>query len=162
MHPLRRKFRKVLYVMLGISFLFAGSMTYLRMNYHHLRDNPDFREAIFKAHIAQMQLATLFQNDEQKLQTAIEMVNSSLFSQSYWVVGTREIEELSDEGYAPAQTTLPFPLPGVGPGDEHDRDRVLRTGDPADQPLDRWETHAPQKPAMPRWRRRQQQRRCSN
>ena len=106
MHPLRRKFRKVLYVMLGISFLFAGSMTYLRMNYHHLRDNPDFREAIFKAHIAQMQLATLFQNDEQKLQTAIEMVNSSLFSQSYWVVGTREIAELSDEGYAPAQTTL--------------------------------------------------------
>lgn len=106
MHPLRRKFRKVLYVMLGISFLFAGSMTYLRMNYHHLRDNPEFREAIFKAHIAQMQLATLFQNDEQKLQTAIEMVNSSLFSQSYWVVGTREIEALSDRGYAPAQTTL--------------------------------------------------------
>ena len=103
LHPLRRKFRKFLYCLLAVSFLFAGSMAYLRMNYHLVRDNPQFREVIFKAHITQMSIASYFQTDEEQLNAAIKMANSSLFSQSYWVSGNKKIKQLTDEGYAPAQ-----------------------------------------------------------
>jgi len=50
-----------------------------------------------------MSIASYFQTDEEQLNAAIKMANSSLFSQSYWVSGNKKIKQLTDEGYAPAQ-----------------------------------------------------------
>ena len=89
------------------------------MNYHLVRDNPQFREVIFKAHITQMSIASYFQTDEEQLNAAIKMANSSLFSQSYWVSGNKKIKQLTDEGYAPAQVVYADMLIRLRPEHAH-------------------------------------------
>lgn len=104
MHPARKTLRYSLYGCLAVSFLFISSIVYLRMNYHHLRDNPELRNTIFHASVMQHRAQAAWADDAEDIAIIRELFRRSFFSSIYKRAALDMLETKADEGYAPAQT----------------------------------------------------------
>lgn len=103
-HPAHKTLRYFLYICLGLSVVFISTVVYLRMNYHHLRDNPALRDTIFQADIYQHQFYTVWGDDAEDLLIVRELFRKSFFSRIYRYAALDMLEDQAEEGYPPAQT----------------------------------------------------------
>ena len=104
MNPVRKVFRHFLYICLGLSVTFIGSVVYLRMNYHHLKENPELRHFIFRADVQQHKLKTYLVNDDDDLKIIQELFLRGPFSVIYREAALDMLEIKAIECFAPAQT----------------------------------------------------------
>lgn len=101
----RRNFRRVLYALLAVSFLFAGTAatTYglVRTKTINIRD---ITPALFEIDIASHHALWHFQGDEAQFNNALALIRKGFFAQSYDQSGQAMIRDLAyTDQYPPAQ-----------------------------------------------------------
>jgi TPR repeat protein len=103
-HPARKAFRGFLCVCMLGSFLFLSGIVYLRMNYHHIRDNPELRNTLFKADVLKHQAQAYWADDEGDVTIAVSLINKGLFSSIYSKAGFKMLRDNADNGSPASQT----------------------------------------------------------
>ncbi len=103
----RRNFRRLLLVMLAVSFAFSATAThtYLRAQ----NDQAillDIAPTLFKINVAAHQTKALFLNDDGKYEIAKTLYRKSIASPIYYKAGVNMIFALAEKGYKPAQSSL--------------------------------------------------------
>lgn len=102
----RKKFRKVLFVLAGVSAVFFAGMVTLRMNKSaHWYVVRNYQNEIFQADVLKHQLHARLQNKDEQHQTALSLVQKGMFSPIYSQSGFVMLQDLADEGHAPSQVS---------------------------------------------------------
>ena len=100
----RKRFRRVLYGLAFLSFVFFTCVVSLRMNrsahWHVVRN---YSEELFAFDVWQHQVRASMQDINARHATASSLLQKGFFSNQYAVAGTDMMKELADDGYAPSQ-----------------------------------------------------------
>jgi len=106
MSKARKNFRKALFVLAGISAVFFAGMITLRMNKSaHWYVVRNYQSEIFQADVYKHQLQAKLQNDDERMRTALSLVQKGVFSRVYSESGTLMLKELADDGHPPSQVS---------------------------------------------------------
>lgn len=104
MSPARRYFRFVLYGLLALSVLFAGTAVTARVMARHDKDFLlEWAPTLFRIDIMQYQARAFFSGDEGKFAIANTLYRSWFSGAVYRRAGMEIYDDLAERGYAPAQ-----------------------------------------------------------
>ncbi|MCD8497926.1 MAG: hypothetical protein LRZ85_07535 [Alphaproteobacteria bacterium] len=102
----RKNFRMFLYVMLFLSFLFAGTATAaFALVKTKTISIKEISPALFEIDIASHQIQAVFQTEEQRYNNAVRLLKKTFFSGQYMMPAKNMIKNLAYNDYAPAQYT---------------------------------------------------------
>jgi hypothetical protein len=102
--PIRRRFRQTLYVLLALSFLFAGTMSAaFVLTRNKIVTIQQLSPALFEADILGHQTRALFQTEDQKFSNAADLIRKTFFSLQYLAPARSMMRELAYNNYPPAQ-----------------------------------------------------------
>ncbi len=96
----RRNFRRFLYVLLVFSMLFMGTAAYYRTSFQRTKE---IAPLLFKIDVVQFQARAFFSNDDEKFKIALKLHDYGIFSPTYSNAGIAMLEDMVQDGYAPAQ-----------------------------------------------------------
>ena len=106
LHPVRRRFRKALLGLAGISLLFLIFVIGLRVHYRDGNIDGPMQTALFEFDVLQYKVRAFIGDDEKDMLIISELFKLGFFSKIYTDAGMDMLEHKAQDGYAPAIAQL--------------------------------------------------------
>lgn len=104
LHPAHKKFRHSLYVLMGLSFLFAATMSYFYIGMKHgTIAHKDIAPIAFATDIYLYETRAYWVEDPARYEIAKRLVKNGFFDRTYYYAGRNMMQEMAADGYPPAE-----------------------------------------------------------